>query len=280
MVIGDHSRFAGDPPINVLLIESWGRAMQFDWRQRIGRIGERRVASFVEEKLKFGYRKVGEPDIGVDGEIEIADENLKSTGGLLKVQVKATAESFKGRASLRIPIDEKHLDYFASLMVQPILAVVSIKDDVILWKPILHKNHCKGPRSGFGITLHSKADRLTKRSARFLKMLGERSNAIIAKYIIEEAEELLSDMDSQFSTGEYDTITADIWSETLASVQSSLRDARCLLLYERRHSDEIKKTDERFDEVVGRVQNWRRWFIENHFEDKLVEQASRDDYFR
>ncbi|MGV2050997.1 DUF4365 domain-containing protein [Agrobacterium sp. 22-209-1] len=65
----------------------------FDWRQRIGKAGERRVEQFVEETLKLAYRKVGDPDIGVDGMIEFADHDEVSSGGLLAVQVKATEES-------------------------------------------------------------------------------------------------------------------------------------------------------------------------------------------
>lgn len=139
--------------------------MQFDWRQAIGKSGERKAEAFVEDGLKFAYRKVSPPDIGVDGEIEIADTSRKSTGGLLMVQVKATQESLGGRNSIRIPCDEDHLDYFASLMVQPILAVVSLADNAIWWKPILQNSHYKGPKGGFGVTLHSKTDRLTKASA-------------------------------------------------------------------------------------------------------------------
>lgn len=250
--------------------------MQFDWRQAIGKSGERRVEAFVEDMLQFTYRKVGPPDIGIDGEIEIADNHRKSTGGLLMVQVKATEDSLQGRSSFRIAFDESHLNYFASLMVQPILAVVSLADDAIWWKPIFHKSHYQGPKGGYGITLHAQMDRLTKGSAPFLKMLGERSNAMIARYILEEVEDHLTDMDDRLSTGDYDYITAGIWSQTLSSAQKTLRDAECLLRYERRYSDEITQVEERYREIVDRVVIWRSWFKEYELDELLLQDVGDD----
>lgn len=251
--------------------------MKFVWRHSVGKSGERKVEAFVEDELKFTYRKVGPPDIGVDGEIEIADANQKSTGGLLMVQVKATEQSLKGRSSIRIAFDEDHLNYFSSLVVQPILAVVSLADDAIWWKPILHKRHYKGPKGGFGITLHTKMDRLTKESATLLRMLGERSNAMIARYILEEAEDHLTEMDDLLSSNNYDYITAGCWSQTLASVQLTLRDAKCLLCYERRYSDEITKVEKRYRELVDRVAIWQEWFKESDLEELLAQYASDDN---
>jgi hypothetical protein len=250
--------------------------MQFDWRQAIGKSGERKVEAFIEDELESTYRKVGPPDIGVDGEIEIADASRKSTGGLLKIQVKATQESLGGQSSIRIAFDEDHLDYFASLMVQPILTVVSLADNAIWWKPILHKDHYRGPKGGFGVTLHSKIDRLTRASAPLLKMLGERSNATIARYILEEAEDHLTSMDDQLSSENFDYVTAQVWGQTLASVQRTLRDAKCLLRYERRYSAEITKVEARSEEVADRVAIWRKWFKEYEMQELLTNHAGDD----
>lgn len=243
---------------------------KFDWRNEIGRGGERRVEAFISEKLRFGYRKVGAPDIGIDGEIEIAKGSERtSTGGLLKVQVKATEESILKKRTFRFSIDEEHLDYFATLVVQPILMVVSITDDAIWWKPILYKSHYKGPRGGYGITFDTKADRLTAFSASFLRMLGNRSNAMIARYIVEEVEERLDDMDERREADNFDWVTTGIWGEYLVQAAASLRDAECLLRYERRYSEEITAIEERYHMAVERVEVWREFFKERGIEEQL-----------
>ena len=104
--------------------------VEFHSRNQIGQEGERLVESFVEEELKFVYRKVGDPDIGIDGEIETLNAARSSTGGFLKVQVKTTEEPLIGKR-IRVSFDEEHLDYFDSLTVPPILAVVSLADKAI-----------------------------------------------------------------------------------------------------------------------------------------------------
>ena len=91
--------------------------MQFHSKNATGKAGERFVETFVEETLNWVYRKVGEPDIGIDGEIEILGKDRVSSGGLIKVQVKTTKTSLKGQR-IRVPFDEAHLDYFASLNCQ------------------------------------------------------------------------------------------------------------------------------------------------------------------
>jgi hypothetical protein len=149
--------------------------VQFHSRNAIGKAGERLVETFVEETLNFVYRKMSGPDIGIDGEIEILASNRSSTGGLLKVQVK-TSEGPLGHKRLRLPFDENHLDYFNSLTVPSILAVVGLTDRRILWKPILPKETYRGPRGGFGVFVDPHADEMTPFSALDLRMIGERSN--------------------------------------------------------------------------------------------------------
>jgi hypothetical protein len=244
--------------------------MNFDWRHATGKAGERKVEAFIEEKLNFVYRKVGPPDIGVDGEIEITDTNRDSTGGFLMVQVKATEKSLAGRKSFKVPFDEKHLDYFASLIVVPMIAVVSLADDAIWWKPILHKEHYKGPRSGFGIKIDTTKDQLTKQSAELLRMLGDRSNAMISSYILDEAEGQLDDLDAELSADNWDRVTAESWAQTLVYMDKELRDAECLLRYERRYTDEITNVEARYSLLVERVENWHKFFKEWDAEDLLA----------
>ena len=248
--------------------------MIFDWRQAIGKAGERKVETFVEEELNFVYRKVGPPDIGVDGTIEIADKNGKSTGGMLAVQVKATKSSLKKEKSIRIPFDEDHLDYFSSLIIMPILAVVSLTDNMIWWRPILHKDNYKSLRSGYRIILNPKSDHLTKYTGRALKMLGNQSNATIAGYLIEEAEDRLAEMEENYSLDNYDGVTLDIWAQNTASILITLRDADCLLRYERRYSNDISSIEKKYNNIVHQVLDWKSNFAEFGFSSLVDEHLS------
>lgn len=54
---------------------------KFEWRNEVGRGGERRVEAFISEELRFAYRKVGDPHIGIHGEIEIAKARDRTSTG-------------------------------------------------------------------------------------------------------------------------------------------------------------------------------------------------------
>lgn len=230
----------------------------------------------MEEQLKFVYRKIDQPDIGIDGEIETLARDSSVTGGFVKVQVKTTTESLEG-TRFKVPFDEAHLDYFDALTVPPILTVVSLADGAIWWKPILHKENYRGPRGGFGVPVDTTSDRLTTWSGRVLRMIAERSNAMIARYLIEEVEQKLTDIDDLEATGNYDFFTVDGWAETLKSVEKTMREASCLLKYERRYSDEITKIEERRDEASDRIAARKQWFKDVECEDLLTERRWGDE---
>lgn len=250
--------------------------MQFHSTNKIGKSGERAVETFVEDTLNFAYRRTDKPDIGIDGEIEILDANGVGTGGLLKVQVKTMAAA-PTRKRIRVPLDEDHLDYFAALTVPPVLMVVSLAAQKIWWKPILHKDNYLGAKQGYGVTLDLHADKLTRHSGPILQMIGNRSNAMIAKYLLEEMEAHLADMDEVEAGGEYDYITADNWAATLRNVDRTMRDASCLLRYERRYSAEITAIEDRFDTLRAVIAVRKDWFNAHSVRELLTEPRWGDE---
>jgi hypothetical protein len=251
--------------------------VQFHSRDQIGKAGERLVEAFVEEQLGFTYRKIGPPDIGIDGEIETLNRDRSSTGGFLKVQVRTTEESFSGR-SIRVQFDEKHLDYFDSLTVTPILMAVSLKDNAIWWKPILNKENYKGPKGGFGIPFDAVKDRLTIQSRAQLSLVAERSNAMIAKYLLEEIGQRLDDFDESEESEDFDIVTVDLWAGQLQLIDRRMKDARCLLKYERRNSREVKRIEREFKIIKDRIDIRKAWFKEWEVDDFLTTPRGWDDY--
>ena len=253
-----------------------GNALEFHTRDATGKAGERFFESFVEEELNFTYRKVGPPDIGIDGEIEILRSDRSSTGGFLKVQVKTTSISPIGRAT-RVPFDEKHLDYFNSLAIQPILALVSLPDKKIWWQPILHKDNYVGPRSGFGIAIDFEKDILTKYSASYLSLLGDHSNAMVAHYILQEVERNLIEIDEKEHSKEFDYTTADFWAQSVFVLTRNMADAKCLLRYERRNTAETRAAEQLLFDMRIKLAARRAWFKKNEIDDLLVDRDYNDD---
>lgn len=236
--------------------------MKFDRRNAIGKAGERFVESFVEEELQFAFRGIGAPDLGIDGEIELLDAARSTTGGLLKVQVKTTKRSLVGKKRIRVPFDEEHLDYFDSLTVPPILTVVSLHDRRIWWKPILHKENYRGDRGGWGIVLDGDKDALTRWSGVTLRMIGERSNAMIASYLLEEVDQQLADMDEAEEANAFDVVTLGSWAQTLSQIDRTMRDVRCLLRYERRYTEKITAIEANETSIRARIATRKSFFQE------------------
>ncbi|UAJ12612.1 DUF4365 domain-containing protein [Polymorphobacter megasporae] len=233
--------------------------MRFHPTARIGKAGERRLETFIEEQLGFIYRPVGTSDIGIDGEIETLAPGGRSTGGFLKVQVKTVERAPLG-PRFRVALDERHLDYFASLTVPPILVLVNLADDRIWWQPILQKGDYAGPRGGYGIPIDLHRDRMTGHSTTALRLVAERSNALIVRSLIEAVEQSLSEMDESEASGRFDLWDVEHWADLLRSYQKTVTDIACLLKYERRASADIKAIQRAFRDVVSRIDKRREWF--------------------
>lgn len=251
--------------------------MKFHFRDKIGKSGERFFERFVEEELGFAYRKVGSPDIGVDGEIETLDAKRSSTGGFLKVQVKTTEESYVNRP-IKIALDEEHLDYFSSLTVPPILVAISLKDEAIWWKPILGKDNYRGRRGGFGVSFDPLQDRLTQSSSTLIRLMAERSNGIIAKYLLEEANNTLDDIEAEIDSDQFDIVAVDSWGYQMQQIDRAMKDVSCLMRYERRITDEILAVKVSFEDTVERILDRKRWFSEHGVDDYLTMDRGEAPY--
>lgn len=109
--------------------------MFYPRKTQIGESGQALTDLHVKTRLKWIYRPQPFTDIGIDGEIEVTDENGRSTGILAKVQVK-TSETFSGKTEIKIPIDRRHLQYWQSLQLPVLLVAVDLKAETAYWLPI------------------------------------------------------------------------------------------------------------------------------------------------
>ena len=250
--------------------------MRYYPTERTGKSGERLFETFIEDELKFIYRKATPPDIGIDGEIETLDVFGLSTGGFIKVQIK-TMEAKPDRPRVRVAIDEPHLDYFSSLTSPPILALVSLDDDAIWWQPIVAKEHYAGPRGGFGVSFDLARDRLTKSAGSDLRLVAERSNAMIARTLIEAVSGSLYEMTDTIEGGNFDLVDADHWAYLIRCHERTMKDAACLLKYERRQTKEIDSIVDLQGEVEMQILERRQWFSDFDADDLLRDARWGDD---
>jgi hypothetical protein len=108
-------------------------------------------------------------------------------------------------------------------------------------------------------------------------MIGERSNAMIAKYLIEEVEADLDDMEEREASGEFDVVTAELWAQTIHSIERTMKDAKCVLKYERRFSQQITGIEANFIATNVRIDARKSWFKENNAIDLLEQRYWGDE---
>lgn len=244
--------------------------MKFTKMAATGKAGEQALSIFVEEQLGHLYHLTA-TDIGIDGEIEILNRR-ETTGGLVKVQVKASTHPVI-TPEIRIPLREDHLDYFASLTVPVILVYACRADSRFWWTPIIDKERHRGPRGGFAVTLNVERDRLTRASGPLLALIGNYSNATIAKSLIASVEEDLDGIDRARETEDYDF---DHWAHMVVQMESELAEATCLLKYERRYTNLIAAIVARHGDAEIRLRDFEEWIRHVGYGDVLDERLLRE----
>ena len=98
-----------------------------------GEAGEFFVGFTVLHELKWIYRR--KPfDIGIDGEIEIVNDDGISSGKIIMVQVKSTDNSTLPNIS--ISLEKRHVHYWKELSLPVIICVVVLSQKKVYWIPI------------------------------------------------------------------------------------------------------------------------------------------------
>jgi hypothetical protein len=93
------------------------------------------VTHAIKTKMRWIYRPQTDSDIGIDGEIEIANAGQSSTGILIKVQIKSS-ENINLKRKISVPIDRSHLKYWQKLQLPVILLLVDTVAEKAYWVPI------------------------------------------------------------------------------------------------------------------------------------------------
>jgi hypothetical protein len=104
--------------------------------------GRRIVDEIVHDELDWVFRETTRHDFGIDGHIEVIDENRKATGRILAVQIKCGESFFKETSADGVVYrgEQEHLNYWLQLSLPVVLILCDPKSRKAYWTPITLAN--------------------------------------------------------------------------------------------------------------------------------------------
>jgi hypothetical protein len=93
------------------------------------------VEQIVLEELGWIWREQLVSDFGIDGQIELVDEQGKPTGRLIAAQVKTGKSYFRGKGQrIALPVDDAHLRYWQGHALPAILVLHNPDTKETIWQ--------------------------------------------------------------------------------------------------------------------------------------------------
>lgn len=93
------------------------------------------VERIVLDQLHWIWREQFASDFGIDGQIELVDEEGKPTGRLIAVQVKTGKSYFRGKSEkIALPVDEAHIQYWQGHALPAILVLHNPETKETIWQ--------------------------------------------------------------------------------------------------------------------------------------------------
>jgi Domain of unknown function (DUF4365) len=108
--------------------------MEYQKRSKNGDGGEYFVAYSVTQLLGWPCRLYA-VDIGVDGETEVLDNAGRSTGDVIKLQIK-TFDRITAEVAANVYTDEKHISHWKKFCLPVIICCVDLAAEKIYWRQI------------------------------------------------------------------------------------------------------------------------------------------------
>jgi len=240
--------------------------MQYSSTNIIGDAGEHLVASRVINLFKFPCRLIG-IDIGIDAEIEIIDDNYKSTGEFIRCQIKTTTSD-----TFYLYIDEEHMAYWNKMSMPVVVFLVHLENEKIYWHCIDEIGKYKKGKSGYVVNF-DEADNLNAGNKdRFKEIVNIKLVRQIAK-IYEEAFAIVDKDNKEFFDFEepkYDVTTFEDFVYHSEQIQYSLSKAEKLI---RRYkflenvSDEYRDKLRAISQYLKRVDEEKKTILEDFGSD-------------
>ena len=238
--------------------------MQYSKKDINGDAGEHLVASRIIYYYGFPCR-LQNIDIGIDAEIEITDNNLRSTGNILKAQIKST-ESDK----MAVYIKGKHIKYWNDLNIPVIVLLVHLKTDKIFWHCVDNISQYSLHESGYKIEFDPINELNMSSKERFVEIsLFPLKQQII--FIYTKAFKLAQEDMPLIDSRDYDIITYEFFAENFFGIKYNLEKVDLIF----RRYEVLKSLEQTFREKLNFIRNYLRE-VEEGIE--TIEEDS-PDYF-
>ncbi len=145
-----------------------GKVPSYFESEEVGDIGVDLVSLTVKRSLSWIFREQPKNDLGIDGHIEVVNEQRDGTGRLLAVQIKAGASFFKHESEKGFTFygKNKHLQYWLLHSLPVILVLCDVESDICYWVEI-SRTSVENTDKGWKVTV-PKGQRLNKESKRQL----------------------------------------------------------------------------------------------------------------
>ena len=215
-------------------VELGKRKLKFTRRDTIGRRGEQEFALFVDKELGWIFRRIDEPDVGIDGEIEIVQRGGhavakisegNTTGRLLKVQIKTTEGNLRNKKSFNVYFDKPHLDYWNSIRIPVLLIAVSLEGG-IWWQHIDPRANYETDRGAWKVDFDY-SNELATYSKQLIMRLTDSRQLQDAQIALTKADRLFEKWEQRFDRREFDDF--DDARRDLEEALQQLESAKTLL---------------------------------------------------
>jgi len=110
----------------------------YDDKSVLGQVGVSAVALSVSKNLQWGFRDKPTIDLGIDGEIEVREEDGTSRGRLISVQIKCGQSFFRSESEhgFRYRPKPQHLNYWLSHSTPVLLVLVDENTHTCYWQHV------------------------------------------------------------------------------------------------------------------------------------------------
>ena len=240
--------------------------MKYTLTNIIGDAGEHLLVAKVIKLFGFPCR-LTTIDIGIDAEIEIINNELKSTGEFLKCQVKTTLSDH-----YTIYIQKKHIEYWNSVNIPLVVFLVHLHTEKIYWHCI--KDISQYEMSGSGVKIEFVKTNTLKKSSKkeFIELVHFKSFEEIRR-IYEDAYAIAyKDKVELLDTDNYDFLTVEHFVHNLNRIQYSLSKVRKL----QNRNKSLAKVDVEYAEQLNCI----HWYLSEvkMLRDRVLNEEGSDYY--
>lgn len=201
------------------------------------------VAAKVIKLFGFPCRLIS-IDLGIDAEIEIINDNAKSTGEFLKCQIKTTQTK-----NNFVYVQERHLIYWNSINIPVIVFLVHLNTEKIFWHCI--KDISQYEKSGESVKiLFDEKTTLSKRNKRqFIDLIYFKSAEEIRRIYESSCDLACTDKTELLDTDNYDFTTVEFFVSNLMKIEDGFAKVRKL---QRRHVS-LEKIDTEYKDQLDLI---------------------------